>query len=168
MLRTIDTWLLDRVFQRLADWICDRYQKTVFMTARICIYLVFLNLVLRNLVEFNGEPNIMDFLLGALLPTYVLIAIGNEERKLGRSGYGMMNGMREGARFLRYLYILLMPFTVPLNVIRLIGGGEPFLLTLIVLVGSLLMVAGVYFGSCTPKPPKPQEDEVPADAVLES
>ena len=169
MLRAVDDWLIDSVFQRIADWISDRYQKSVFMTARICVYLELIFLIPRNILRFNGA-NIIEFVLNSLLPIFLLLLIRAEEERFERGGYGTMNELREYLRIFRFFYIITTPFSVVVLTTSLIDGSTPFLLTLVLLIGSLLITMSHYFASCSPKPPKPKEEkqEIPADAILET
>jgi hypothetical protein len=170
MLRAVDDWLVDSVFQRIADWISDRYQKSVFITARICVYLDLVNLMLKNIIESKGKANILDFGLSSLWPLILLVLIRTEEDEFERRGYGAMNSLRMSLRLMRFIYIILIPLGIGVNIARLINGSGEHILILTSIMGSLFISSAVFFASCTPKPPKPKEEEqeIPADAAFET
>jgi len=170
MLSKIDDFLLDSFFQPRADWISDRFQKSIFMSARICTYLVIVNQIVINLVKSDGKANIVLFALASLFPLMLFALIRSEEINFERKGYGMMNKLRSDLRFVRFFNIVFVPFDVITDILLCMDGALSLFITCMYTVDSLLMVSAIYFASCTPKPPKPktEEQEIPADAAFET
>lgn len=69
---------------------------------------------------------------------------------------------------MRIIYLVLFPFGAVVSINKMLSGTDMSLLTGIAqLLMNSAMTSALYFVACTPKPPKPQEDEVPSDVVLD-
>ena len=70
MFTLIDNWLLDRVFQKFADWFRDTYGRTTFWIASLC-GLSYLGFYLAD--KFREELTIAGYVWCALISAIWLL-----------------------------------------------------------------------------------------------
>ncbi len=157
LFRTIDDYLIDKVFQPAADWWTDRTGKSNFWLAKVSFWgaLVCFSAMF---VFISGQSWLM-FLLFTLFGFWVLFQIHEMEQldRNAQSGKTLAaNSMRIDPShfFIRNAIFVMMivGFLLRIPMMLLLGFEWKYALHLL---DDVFWLGLLYFPACTPKPPRP-------------
>ena len=165
MLDKIDMYLLSK-FQRISDWSQDNFGLNNFAIARIFIVLMSLFYIFDLYFCYYVHPNVIGWLNLGLFPVYITIinAVFSATENISNQNSLFKNIQENSIQPTRIIMIIIL---LPMSIIALrINSYELFFVNLdnaLCLVNyreicssicSILFVIYIYFGCCTPKPPK--------------
>lgn len=157
LLEKFDSWLVDDVFQNWSDWLMDRFGKTNFFGALVCVWVAQMTLTAEIIVRFyQGSIDIIAILFVFFF--FHLMKIIQVEEKNFRDDIGTKRTMSPYRPFSPYgLVRLCVVFLMCVFVINILFFAHELITDLYIL--NLLQLGALpgymYFLACTPKPPQP-------------
>jgi hypothetical protein len=171
----IDSWLIDRVFQRVSDWTTDLFDRNCFWLAWVFLYVAGLAEVAEAVIrlrEDGWEKAGIDIVICVMCAWGVLYFLADlrKAESAYRNGGRMANDLR-----IRFSHKVIRLFYLPLGVLatlelpfRLLLIGVPKPASMAVLAYLISLPLGLYFAACTPKPRAPQKQTKIALAGVEA
>ncbi len=139
MLDCIDSWLLDGIFQPFIEWLQKLLGITNFLLARVCLVLGYL-IVTYQCLEAGQSPGAMLFSI-IFCANYVVIAFYEKKYSPKNSETRVLNPLKSRWRWIRKFALLFCFIILLLSLWH-------------VLRPELCWSGFLYFGSCTPLPPR--------------
>lgn len=160
MLRSLDSWLIDQIFQKIADWVDSRIGRTCFWLAKMCAWAVVIFWA-ASLTFFDGYLSVH----GAIFTVWSVGALAQisqwerkEKNRLSLTAERVLNPDRMSLSYLlvRIATTLIILVLLPLAPIMLLESkaGLPPAKILLDVLQILSFWGSIYFSVCTPKPPK--------------
>lgn len=164
MIRAMDDLVIDRGYQPFADWVTDTFERDNFQTSIACFGIGFLLMLAEKVVGgFTG--NILLTLLTLFVIMRIIGTLKMARELMLRTQAA--NPLRLYGLWMRWLMVAVAGYMCLFD-LTLMRYGYPAVLALMDMAGMFLLVSGLFFAACMPKPPKPKEAELPADAVPEA
>jgi hypothetical protein len=147
---TVDDWLCDKA-QAVADWIQDETGVTCFSLSLAVLFIATVVSMIDIALHYGSRLAAISPVVTLLIYTFIL--------KLNwRSRGEGMNPLRVTGAGYRLLFGSIAIIEVVILAFCLaIGARVNYYEKAYALIYSILFTAGLYFGSCTPKPPKRRE-----------
>ncbi len=160
VLHRLDDFLIDEGCQRFSDWTQDTWGISSFRVAQFCFMIAA---VLAGISFVNSENfiRVLAIFVG-MNGLMAILVLETPARHYDNLLAPTMNPLRASARGVRPLALIAVVIVaIETLLLRLLGDTSPEFIS-VALVGTLFAeILGVYFGSCTPKPPKPTHADAP-------
>lgn len=169
MFIAIDTFILDKVFQKIANWANDHFGVTHYQIAS-AICGVALMMVLAEVALAPAEmKGLLFYTFAGVLTLYFLATIewlARLDRAVDRQKVTLgMNPLRVTHHLLRVLLLIMVVVFAPPDILRSLQNLS--LKSVIDITQHFQIPAVLYFAACSFRPAKPKRQEVPADLAQE-
>ena len=156
LLQKLDLAILDGLFQKIADWVNNRWGKSCFWLARVNYWIVIIAWAAE--IAFYREKLSIHSVFFVLFSIGALWRIGEwekmEKNPLESAAQRVLNPERISpfSRLIRLFNVFFLPFNIEWFVDFFAQGDVKALL---IATNQFAFFCAFYFAACTPKPPSP-------------